>query len=145
MRYRGQGHEISVDLPVREFTSTDVPTITELFEEAYRRLYSRPIPGVEIEILSWVMSLSAPSEGTLATADKVKTAQPKSTVRRRVFDPASGAFIDTPVYERAHLSPGTQIKGPAVITEDDTTTVVSPSFDARIDQFGYIELIHRDK
>jgi len=29
MRYRGQGHEISVDLPVREFTTTDVLAITE--------------------------------------------------------------------------------------------------------------------
>jgi N-methylhydantoinase A len=145
MRYRGQGHEIAVDLPVREFTSADVPAITEWFEEAYRRLYSRPIPGVEIEILSWVLSLSAPSEGTLATAGTVKPAQAKPTARRRVFDPASGAFIDTPVYERALLSPGAQIKGPAVITEDDTTTVVSPSFDANIDQFGYIALIRREK
>jgi N-methylhydantoinase A len=100
---------------------------------------------VEIEILSWVLSLSAPSEGTLATAGTVKPAQAKPTARRRVFDPASGAFIDTPVYERALLSPGAQIKGPAVITEDDTTTVVSPSFDANIDQFGYIALIRREK
>jgi N-methylhydantoinase A len=145
MRYRGQGHEIAVDLPVREFRSTDVPAITAWFEEAYRRLYSRPIPGVEIEILSWVLSLGAPSKGTLATAGTVKPAQAKPTARRQVFDPASGAFIDTPVYERARLSPGAQIKGPAVITEDDTTTVVSRSFDARIDQFGYIELVRRDK
>ncbi|MGB7279706.1 MAG: hydantoinase/oxoprolinase family protein, partial [Pseudolabrys sp.] len=112
---------------------------------AYRRLYSRPIPGVEIEILSWVLSLSAPSEGKLATAATLKPAQPKPAAQRQVFDPASGAFIDTPVYERAHLSPGAQIKGPAVITEDDTTTVVNPSFDATIDQFGYIELVRRDK
>ena len=145
MRYRGQGHEIAVDLPVREFTLTDVPAITEWFEEVYRRLYSRPIPGVEIEILSWVLSLSAPSEGKLATAATLKPAQPKPAAQRQVFDPASGAFIDTPVYERAHLSPGAQIKGPAVITEDDTTTVVNPSFDATIDQFGYIELVRRDK
>ena len=122
-----------------------MPAITELFEEAYRRLYSRPIPGVEIEILSWVLSLSAPPEGTLAAAAALGTAQPRPTARRQVFDPASGAFIDTPVYERGHLPPGAQIKGPAVITEDDTTTVVSPSFDARIDQFGYIELARRDK
>jgi N-methylhydantoinase A len=145
MRYRGQGHEISVDLPVREFTSTDVPAITALFEEAYRRLYSRPIPGVEIEILSWVLSLSAPSEGKLATASKLRPVQPKPAAQRQVFDPASGVFIDTPVYERTHVSPGARIKGPAVITEDDTTTIVSPSFDANIDQFGYIELIRRDK
>ena len=145
MRYRGQGHEISVDLPVRKFTTTDVPAIIEWFEHAYRRLYSRPIPGVEIEILSWVLSLSAPSIGKLATAAKLKPGQARPIAQRKVFDPAGGAFADTPVYERAHLSPGARIKGPAVITEDDTTTVVSPSFDARIDQFGYIELFRREK
>ncbi len=49
MRYRGQGHEIAVALPVRDFTAADRSTIAALFEDAYRRLYSRPIPGVEIE------------------------------------------------------------------------------------------------
>ena len=52
MRYRGQGHEIAVTLPVRDFITQDRSTITELFEAAYRRLFSRAIPGVEIEILS---------------------------------------------------------------------------------------------
>src|SRR5258707_2933479 len=41
--------------------AADGSTIRELFEVAYRRLYSRTIPGVEIEILSWVASVSAPS------------------------------------------------------------------------------------
>jgi len=100
---------------------------------------------VEIEILSWVLSLRAPSIGKLATAGKLKPGQARPIAQRKVFDPAGGAFADTPVYERAHLSPGARIKGPAVITEDDTTTVVSPSFDARIDQFGYIELFRREK
>ena len=65
MRYRGQGHEIAVALPVRDFTAADRSTIRDLFEAAYRRLYSRAIPGVEIEILSWVVSVSAPAEGRL--------------------------------------------------------------------------------
>src|SRR5438067_2600796 len=46
MRYRGQGHEIAVQLPVRAFAAADRPVITELFEAAYRRLYSRALPGV---------------------------------------------------------------------------------------------------
>ena len=66
MRYRGQGHEIGVQLPVREFVGADKAAMIQLFETAYRRLYSRPIPGVEIEVLSWVLTLSAPSEGELA-------------------------------------------------------------------------------
>jgi N-methylhydantoinase A len=144
MRYRGQGHEISVTLPLRDFTAKDTTTITERFEEAYRRLYSRPIPGVEIEILSWVVSVSAPSHGELAAAAAGKASEPRPRARRQVFDPASGAFIDTPIYSRKDLAPGARIQGPAVIAEDDTSTVVSPAFEAKIDRFGYIELTRRE-
>src|SRR5262249_4271008 len=65
MRYRGQGHEIAVELPVRDLTAADRSTIRELFEAVYRRLYSRAIPGVEIEILSWVVAVRVPAEGQL--------------------------------------------------------------------------------
>jgi N-methylhydantoinase A len=41
------------------------------------------------------------------------------------------------------LHSGAEISGPAVIVEDETSTVVSRLFDARIDDFGYIELTRR--
>jgi N-methylhydantoinase A len=143
MRYRGQGHEIAVDLPVRELTATDRATITALFEDAYRRLYSRPIPGVEIEILSWVLSLGAPAQGELAIATPTKPSEPEPRARRKVFDAQAGEFADVPIYWRNDLAPGARIKGPAVIAEDDTSTVVSSLFDAHIDQFSAIELRRR--
>jgi N-methylhydantoinase A len=144
MRYRGQGHEIGVQLPMREFTAADQSPLTELFEAAYRRLYSRPIPGVEIEILSWVLTLSAPSEGELAKPLPVKVDKPKPRGHRQVFDPNSGEFLKVPIFWRPDLKPGTELKGPAVIAEDETSTVVSPLFNARIDRFGYIELARRE-
>jgi N-methylhydantoinase A len=144
MRYRGQGHEIAVTLPVRDFTASDRASIRELFEAAYRRLYSRAIPGVEIEILSWVVSVSAPAEGRLAEPAVEQEAEAKPRSRRPVFDPGAGEFREVPIYWRADLAPGTRVAGPAVIAEDETSTVVSPRFDARIDRFGYIELIRRE-
>jgi N-methylhydantoinase A len=144
MRYRGQGHEISVELPVRDFTAADRSTIASLFEDAYRRLYSRPIPGVEVEILSWVVAISAPSEGELAKAMPVRPSEPKPRSRRGVFDPQAGAFAEVPIYRRSDLTPGAKIAGPAIIAEDDTSTVVSALFEAHIDNFGYIALDRRE-
>jgi N-methylhydantoinase A len=143
MRYRGQGHEIAVELPVRDFSAADRATVTALFEDAYRRLYSRPIPGVEIEIMSWVIAVSAPAEGELGAAVDTKPHEPKPRGHRLVFDPQAGEFQSVPIYWRADLAPGARIAGPAVIAEDDTSTVVSPLFDARVDEFGYIELVRR--
>jgi N-methylhydantoinase A len=144
MRYRGQGHEIAVELPVRDLTAADRSTIRELFEAVYRRLYSRPIPGVEIEILSWVVAVSAPSEGQLGAPTRERASKPKPASRRPIFDPHTGEFEEVDIYRRPDLAPGARISGPAVIAEDETSTVVSPLFDARIDRFGYIELTRNE-
>jgi N-methylhydantoinase A len=144
MRYRGQGHEIAVELPVRSFSAADRGAITALFEEAYRRLYSRPIPGVDIEILSWVVTISAPAQGELASAMPIRPSEPKPRGRRALFDPQAGEFQDVPIYWRGDLAPGAKIGGPAVIAEDDTSTVVSPLFEAQVDKFGYIALTRRE-
>jgi N-methylhydantoinase A len=144
MRYRGQGHEIAVALPVRDLTAADRSTIRELFEAVYRRLYSRPIPGVEIEILSWVVAVSAPSEGQLGAPARERASKPKPASRRPIFDPHTGEFEEVDIYRRPDLAPGARISGPAVIAEDETSTVVSPLFDARIDRFGYIELTRKE-
>ena len=144
MRYRGQGHEIAVELPVRAFNSADRAAITALFEDAYRRLYSRPIPGVDIEILSWVVTVSAPAQGELASVMPVRASEAQTHARRPLFDPQAGEFQNVPFYWRGDLTAGAKIAGPAVIAEDDTSTVVSPLFEAQVDKFGYIALTRRE-
>jgi N-methylhydantoinase A len=145
MRYRGQGHEISVPLPSRSYLSDDAAVFRTAFEEAYRRLYSRVIPGVEVEILSWVLLLSAPVPVEPATTTAApEPYMPDPARRRPVFDPETGEFVDVAIHERRDLEPGALILGPAVIVEDETSTVVGRLFDARIDAFGYIELTRRE-
>jgi N-methylhydantoinase A len=140
MRYRGQGHEIGVPLPIGTYGEHDGRALLTLFEEAYRRLYSRTIPGVEVEILSWVMTVSAPVEAATEAAAPERPHDAVARRRRSIFDPATGEAIEVPIYWRADLAPGARLTGPAVIAEDETSTVVSGLFEARIDGFGYIHL-----
>ena len=119
-------------------------TLRSTFEDAYRRLYSRIIPGVEVEILSWVLLLSAPrpvEPDTTLLSPTPYTPQPAR--QRPVFDPELGEFVPVAIYERGSLAPGARIAGPAIIVEDETSTVVTRLFDAAIDSFGYIELTRR--
>ena len=144
MRYRGQGHEIAVPSPVRSYREDDAAVFHAVFEEAYRRLYSRIIPGVEVEILSWVLLLSAPRPVEIETAAaSPEPHAPRPARSRAVFDPETGEFIDVAIHERGDLEPGALIPGPAVIVEDETSTVLTRLFDARIDALGYIELTRR--
>jgi len=144
MRYRGQGHEIAVPLPAGPYRSDDAAALLTAFEAAYRRLYSRVIPGVEVEVLSWVLLLSGPVPREDAAAPQLPPpSYPVPARRRAVFDPDAADFTEVAIYKRAALAPGAVIPGPAVIVEDETSTVVSRAFDARIDCFGYIELTRR--
>lgn len=47
---------------------------------------------------------------------------------------------DTPIYDRDQLRPGNELTGPAIVIEDDATTVVQPDHVARVDRFGNLEL-----
>ena len=141
MRYRGQGHEIVVSLPVRPYAREDAVLLRANFEAAYRRLYRRVIPGVEVEVLSWVLLLSAPVPAEPGPPPAAPPAHSPEPARRRdLVDPETGDLVEVPIFERAALRPGARIRGPAVIVEDETSTVVGRNFTAAIDAFGYIEL-----
>jgi N-methylhydantoinase A len=58
MRYRGQGHEIAVELPRRVFTLDDAGELRRLFEAAYAAIFGRVIPRLEVETLSWTLTLA---------------------------------------------------------------------------------------
>src|ERR1700724_1297539 len=106
MRYRGQGHESAVPLPVRAYREADAAELLDAFETAYRRLYSRVIPGVEVEVLSWVLLLSGPAPHDEGAPPVAMPSHPMPQRRRAVFDPDSADFIEVAIYERAALAPG---------------------------------------
>src|SRR5207248_609291 len=125
MRYRGQGHEIAVPLPVKTYRPEDAGELLAAFETAYRRLYSRVIPGVEVEILSWVLLLSGPIPAADGSVPALPPGfRPEPARRRMMFDSDAADFVEVAIYERAALGPGAVVPGPAVIVEDETSTVV---------------------
>ena len=141
MRYVGQGHEIAVDLPVEEYGAAHTAVFRDAFEAAYTKLYGRTIRGVEIEALSWTLTIAAPAMPVPTTTEEPpRLAAPSASSSQPFFDPALAERVETPVFLREQLEPGTHIPGPALITEDQTTTVVTSSFDAEIDARGYILL-----
>ena len=62
MRYVGQGHEIPVSLPVEPYRERHGTVFRAAFEAAYTQLYGRVIGGVDIEVLSWTLTITAPSK-----------------------------------------------------------------------------------
>ena len=134
MRYNGQGHEISVDVP----DPLTAEALREAFEAAYRRHYGRSIPGVDIEVLTWTLELATEADAPALVADQPPHEATSDAATRPLFDRARAAFVEAAFYRRADLSPGAHLAGPALIAEAQTTTVVPAGFTASIDGAGAI-------
>jgi N-methylhydantoinase A len=140
MRYVGQGHEISVPLPPRALTAEDVAAIRALYDSEYTRFYDRPVPGSDVEILSFavtVRTVEAPVEPAAPVAD---SASPKPIRTHMVRDTATGEVGEWPVYDRDHMTPGARIAGPAIVAEAETSTLVGPGWTCRMDGLGYLDV-----
>jgi len=64
--------------------------------------------------------------------------------RQKLFDPATGQRTEASVYLRGELAPETTIRGPALITEEQTTTVVPAAWQAEVDGRGGILLTRQE-
>jgi N-methylhydantoinase A len=145
MRYVGQGHEVSVPLPLRQLQADDAETLQRSFDETYARHYGRIIPDMDVEVLTWALTLTAPVEEPPPVSEPAPAGAPTANGERRLFNTRTADFEDVPVYARDALSPGMRIAGPAIVVESQTTTVVAPGFDARIDGLGYIILERKNE
>jgi N-methylhydantoinase A len=133
MRYAGQGHEISVVLPDRPLIPSDAALLRETFEREYQRLFARFIPNALIEIMSWVVLATTPTEPPARLAPPPRRPATAAIGEASVFDAALGKRICVPVFERRDLGPGSSIKGPVLIVEEGTSTFASSSFDVSVD------------
>jgi N-methylhydantoinase A len=141
MRYVGQGHEIAVPLPSRRLSAQDLPELAAAFERTYAALFNRSIPGAHIEVLSWAVLVSTPEverHAKVPPAMAGAVAEPAGF--RDCFDAGTAGYRRIPVYRRERLAPGARLQGPALIVEDETTTYVSPAFDAHADAHGNLVL-----
>jgi len=68
---------------------------------------------------------------------KLSPAKP-ATERRPVYEPTLGGMVEMPVHRRVDLASGATLDGPAVIVEDETTTIVPASFNVSINRRGDI-------
>jgi N-methylhydantoinase A len=145
MRYVGQGHEIAVFVEARDLGPDDAAILRAAFETAYARQFRRAIPGADIEVLSWGLSLEAERPAPRASADDARApAMPLEPAgSARVVDAASGTAGEVPVYDRATLAPGVPVQGPALIAEAQTTTNVPRGFIAAAGPDGALILEDR--
>ena len=118
----------------------DMAGMTAQFEQAYKRRYSFLMPAraliVEAVSVEAIGQSDAPAEQLVATTTPSGKAAPQDTARMY----SAGRWHDTGVYARGALLPGHAVRGPAIIAEDNATTVVEPGWEARVTPYGHLVL-----
>lgn len=127
MRYVGQGWEVPVTIAVRDYVDCDGALFRKLFDEQYEQFFGRVIDGLDVEIVSW--SLRAASKVTPPVRIGKITKHAAAAVRgtREIFDVQEGNFEEASIVARDDMKPGDWVAGPAVITERETSTIITAS------------------
>lgn len=146
IRYRGQGHELNIELPARRYAAKDAGVIAELFDAQYLKNYGRAIPNVRAEALTWTLVLSAVTTDAAdhAVPPPVTAAPAPIAGGRPVFDAETGRFVEASVIRRDQAVPGSTFSGPALLIEDQTTIWVPSSFDGSVNAHGHVVLRKRN-
>ncbi|MEY4226118.1 MAG: hypothetical protein RL190_875, partial [Actinomycetota bacterium] len=134
MRYRGQAYNLTVPLPPRPTGAAGLAAAEAAFAAEHHRLYdyTPAIPDTEIvtiRLRATARTQPARSEGGAPVDAPVGT--------QRVFD---GTWAEWPVVQRDALVPGTPLTGPAIIEQEDTTTVLHRGWTAAVQPGGALVL-----
>lgn len=140
MRYIGQGWEIPIALNAAQVANLDARAFLLAFEAEYTALFGRTVTGLDAEITVW----SANATTAVAPPEKVRISGTPvaaiSTAKRRLFDGSVARAVDANVFARDALRVDHHIRGPAIITEPETTIIIPTGFDATCCSDGTIDI-----
>jgi N-methylhydantoinase A len=137
MRYVGQEHAVTVDLPMAVFARKDRNAIKRHFDAMHAQRYGTSAPAERAEIVSLRSTVTGlmrkPPQRKIARGQKTP-AKAAANGKRNVY--YGGRFHLTPTFRRDALLAGNKIKGPALIEEYASTTVLMPGDAMEVDALG---------
>ena len=138
MRYVGQEHAVTVELPVELFAAEDRDGIKQRFDAVHETRYGYSAPGEKAEIVSLRSAITGLMRKPRFEPIAAGGAAPPAALRgtRAVYFAEAGRRVDTPTYDRGALLASNRIAGPALIEEYASTTVVHPGDVVTVDAFG---------
>lgn len=147
MAYAGQTHTLSVPVTVtlnnESITAITKEAIIEAFDATYLRSYGRLLPkGIRriINLRSAItgkrpkFDLHTLAPETTADASSKTTAKATAKANRQVY--FDKQWHHTAIYNRLELPVNTIINGPAILEQPDTTVLIEPGLQGRVDEFG---------
>jgi len=141
MRYVGQEHAVSVEIPVAVFMACDRGEIKRLFDAVHLQRYGYCSSTERAEIVNFRTSVSGDMPKPSIAEIAVGGSEPQVPAQMRpVYFTAQDGWQQAPVYQRGDLRAGNQIAGPALVEEYASTTVIFPGDRLQVDKFGNLTI-----
>ncbi|RPH65764.1 MAG: hydantoinase/oxoprolinase family protein [Burkholderiales bacterium] len=140
LRYLGQYHEVSVEVPIEWLRIGAWDAIRGAFHDRHDRLYGYALrdEGTPVQLVSLRLAASGRTDKPSAPRAPVSDPDARHALkgRRPVYQPADAAFADTPVYDGESLRHGNRLPGPAIVEKVTTTVFVPAGFALEVDALG---------
>jgi N-methylhydantoinase A len=139
VRYARQSYELVIPAARRPVDEAALAEITEVFHARHLSTYGHDNRGEPVEIVSVRLSaigaipaLTIQDATAPAGCDAVKS-------RRRMWFRETGS-ADATVFDRARMAAGQRVTGPAVIESLESTILVPPGWEAKMNDEGFVLL-----
>jgi N-methylhydantoinase A len=146
MRYVGQNYELSIPLPEGELDERSLDSLLDAFHEAHDQAYGFAASDEPIQFVTLRLEATgATPTQEVATIASGGTAGDALVGQRHAYLPENGGWGDIPLYDRARLTAGVEMFGPAVVEQMDSTTLILPGQRAEVDRFGNLIVIEQSQ
>jgi N-methylhydantoinase A len=140
LRYEHQSFELTCPLAEGQLTPARFQDLLDTFHREHRRLYTYDLPAAPVELVNLRVTAIGGLPQRAAPSRAALGGDPGDALvaRRPVYWRGVGGTT-TPCYARGRLSPGMTFAGPAIVDQEDATTLVAPGFRARVD--GALDIV----
>jgi N-methylhydantoinase A len=135
IRYTGQAFQISLEFAPNDIRKDGLDHLTRRFDDEHEQLFTFAL-GDDHEL---VMIRAIVRARTTEITPQAQTSQSSDLSSARLHDTRyywEGDWYDAVIYDRAALPEGQVVPGPSIVVEMDSTTLILPGFDARVDAIG---------
>jgi N-methylhydantoinase A len=132
MRYEQQGFEVPVALSAEAMAARDMAAVLAQYHRDHERLYGVRF-DVPVELVAVRVIATGRTPGLRMAATEAASGASQTGTRPCFF---GGAWHDTPCHDRTRMAPGATLRGPAIVNQYDSTTVILPGHRAEVDEFA---------
>ena len=140
-RYPRQSHELVIPVPPRSVDAAALAEIAAAFHDRHLRTYGHDNRSEPVQIVS-IRVTAIGATAPLVIRDTVAPSGTDAVKAKRQLWFRETGVIDATIYDRKRMAAGLEVAGPVVIESLESTILVPPGWQAKMNADGFVLLTH---